>query len=296
MNRELWIKTRFTLIIGFIILTLFLIVIGYSFVWTGFGQYTTGDNVERAKTLWDWLDLIVAPLILAIVGIAINSTIRQNERVKEEKQAQSERWLAEDRMKEDALQSFLDRIEDLLTNYSLYDTKADNVLRNIARTRTLTTLRRVDPARKSILLHFLIDSNLVNNKNGAVIIDLSGADLQRVELHDVNLEGALLSEANLHRARLDHCSLKNAILIDTNLHKSSLMYCSFEQAVFSPEIHLARAQITDLRGANLTAANLKGTYLQDVLFDEDTILPDNSRWTPGHDLRHYSEDNFTGET
>jgi hypothetical protein len=221
---------------------------------------------------------------------AIYTTIRQIEREREEKRAHTEKQFAEDRMKEKALQSFLERLEELLVNHNLYDSKQGDVIRSIARTRTLTTLRQIDPKRKSILLHFLIDSGLVSIKNGSVIIDLSGADLEQVELHDANLEGARLSKANLKGAKLDYCNLKGAILIDANLQSSSLTYCNLEGARLSPDVYLARAQITNLKDANLSSTILKGTYLHDVSFNENTILPDGTNWSTNVDLHRFTEE------
>lgn len=258
--------------------------------WSGFGDYQpSSSGFQHAKTLWDWLDLIIAPLMLALVGIGINSTIRKNEKDREEKRTQNEKRNAEDRIMEDVLQSFLDKIDDLLTNPKLYNAEDGTVLRNIARTRTLTTLRRIDFRRKSILLHFLTESGLVNKQHGFVIIDLSGANLENVEIHDANFEGAILNEANLQGAKLDHCNLNGAFLIDTNLQSSYLMYCSLENAKLSADVPLARAQITNLRGANLNGASLANTNMIDVRFDENTVLPDGTSWMPNTDLLRFTE-------
>jgi hypothetical protein len=46
-----------------------LIEFGYSARWTGFGEQTikegTNENVQRAKTFWDWLQLLGIPAMLA---------------------------------------------------------------------------------------------------------------------------------------------------------------------------------------------------------------------------------------
>src|SRR3712207_133415 len=49
-----------------------LIRIGQHYEWTGFGESVQPkpDNQERQprKTLWDWLQLIIVPLALAVIG------------------------------------------------------------------------------------------------------------------------------------------------------------------------------------------------------------------------------------
>src|SRR5437588_12219074 len=47
-----------------------LIVVGYRFDWTGF----TG------KTLWDWLQLLIIPLVLAIIALLFNLANSRTER------------------------------------------------------------------------------------------------------------------------------------------------------------------------------------------------------------------------
>jgi uncharacterized membrane protein len=41
--------------------------------WTGFGPYNEQLQGPRAKTLWDWLELIIIPLVLAIGAWILSS-------------------------------------------------------------------------------------------------------------------------------------------------------------------------------------------------------------------------------
>jgi uncharacterized protein YjbI with pentapeptide repeats len=99
------------------------------------------------------------------------------------------------------------------------------------------------------------------------------ANLEGADLHGEDLRGAHLSAANLRGANLRDADLRGAALIDT-----------------------------DLRGADLTGADLRGAVLyqtQDApsgvylgtaaVFNEDTILPDGSRWSPGVDMARFTE-------
>src|SRR4051794_38048549 len=56
-------------VIGLILL----IVIGYGFTWTGFGhsRITKEDSeeVRQARTLWDWMQLLIVSAVLAGVGL-----------------------------------------------------------------------------------------------------------------------------------------------------------------------------------------------------------------------------------
>ena len=47
--------------------------------------------------------------------------------------------------------------------------------------------------------------------------------------------------------------------------------------------------MSNLRGADLTSANLKNAQLTEAHFDEQTILPDGTRWSRTLDLRRYTD-------
>ena len=73
-----------------------IIIIGYWFDWTGFGGYnkvttthvisgtnagtvTKTEEFQPGKGLWDWLQLLIIPAVLAIAGYVINLTISRGE-------------------------------------------------------------------------------------------------------------------------------------------------------------------------------------------------------------------------
>src|SRR6266566_3817511 len=73
-----------------------LIIVGYWFDVTGFNGYTqvstirtlsgpTAGSVTRTevyqpgKTLWDWMQLLIVPVVLVLAGYAINLTISRSE-------------------------------------------------------------------------------------------------------------------------------------------------------------------------------------------------------------------------
>jgi H+/Cl- antiporter ClcA len=64
-----------------------IVLLGYIFnwSWTGLGSYsyippTTTSNLQRGKTFWDWLQLLIIPVVLAVGGYVINLTISRSER------------------------------------------------------------------------------------------------------------------------------------------------------------------------------------------------------------------------
>ena len=81
---------------------------------------TTGSEV---KTLWDWMELLIIPLFLAGGAFFLNRSEKEIERQTVENHAKLEREIAIDRQQVDALQSYLDRMANLLLIDKLRTTK-----------------------------------------------------------------------------------------------------------------------------------------------------------------------------
>jgi hypothetical protein len=136
--------------------------------WTGFNEYTDPKGeYQRAKTLWDWMDLLVVPIVLATGAWWLT---KSDNRI--------EREIATDRQQQTTLEAYFDQMTSLLLNSDLRRSEKGAEVRSIARSRTLTVLRVLDPARRSLVLMFLKESNLINKDN--VIVDLRQADLSGV--------------------------------------------------------------------------------------------------------------------
>src|SRR5258706_13159532 len=149
-----------------------LIIVGGSFVFILIETVKAKNTGFETKTLWDWMQLLIIPLFLAGGAFFLNRSERK-----------TEREIAKDRQQEEALQSYLDRMAELLLKEKLRTTRNKEV-RNVARTRTLTMLRGLDATRKGFVLRFLQDANLI--AKGKNIVNLEGADLTGADLFQAN--------------------------------------------------------------------------------------------------------------
>lgn len=120
--------------------------------WVGFSD----------KMLWDWLQLLAA---LAIPVVIAAGTLWFSAQ-----QGEANTRIAQDQQQEDALQTYLDHMSDLLLNNKLHESQPGDGVRNVARARTLTILPQLDGARKGEIVRFLLDARLIDRKNP--IIDL----------------------------------------------------------------------------------------------------------------------------
>jgi hypothetical protein len=124
---------------------------GYTYEndWTGFRDYQPKPGtVERGKTLWDWLDLLIIPAVLALGALWVNRNAQKNEQRRADRENQIERQIASERNQEAALQAYLDRMTDLLLREDgLRAPQPGDKVRSVARTRTLTVLRDLEAER-----------------------------------------------------------------------------------------------------------------------------------------------------
>jgi hypothetical protein len=179
----------------FILILAGLIYAGYTpkwSKWTGFGEYkdlsaAKGTDTQRAKTLWDWfqfLGTLAIPIIVVIVAASFSAQQNHDLQIAAQ-QHQNDLAITKDQQEQATLVTYLDRMQELLTNAHLSDPKAPDEVRAIARARTLTALANLDPERKRTLLQFLYEAKLIVANN--TIVDLFGADLSGADLSGVIL-------------------------------------------------------------------------------------------------------------
>jgi len=193
---------------------------GYRYGWNWTGLVKDANFPRR--TLWDWLDLLIVPFVLAIGGYLF--TLSDSRRTRDQ---------ADHRREEEVLQAYLDQMRQLLLDKDrpLRQSKANCEARTAARVGTLTTLERIHhfPDKKGIIVKFLWECSLLKKQDTVVILeganlkeaalggapwfdaDLSGADLRKALLRGADLSGAnLMREANLFGADLSGANLRGA--------------------------------------------------------------------------------------
>src|SRR5918995_3611940 len=82
------------------------------------------------KSLWDWLQLLIVPVVLSLITVAFawQQDIRQDQI--ENQRAKAERELAEQRAQDEALQAYLNQMGSLLLEKkALRESKEDSEVR-----------------------------------------------------------------------------------------------------------------------------------------------------------------------
>lgn len=230
------------------------------------------------KTLWDWLGLVAALAIPAVVGLGAAWYSAQQGKVSDRENT--------DNQHEVALQAYIDKMSKLLLKEHLGERTENGELkpeyeqvRNIARVRTITVLIQLDARRIGYVFAFLREAGLMSTTSKYFpktktskddVMSLSGADLHAVNwskanLYAANLSAANLKEANLNEANLIYATLTKTVLHGAHLSKSMLRYTNLSRAsLYKADLSGADLMLADLSGADFWEANLKGANLNEA--------------------------------
>jgi plasmid stability protein len=151
---------------------------------TGFFAYADAEGkIHRGKTLWDWMQLLVIPAMLAVVSLWFSYSNRQ-----------SDMATAEQRLQEEKLNAYLAKMEGYILDWDLLSSKdqEDPAIVQLAQVQTATALRSMDKERRDLVFQFLHDSELI-------YFVLANASLADIDLNGADLSEAYLVGANLTR-------------------------------------------------------------------------------------------------
>jgi hypothetical protein len=170
------------------------IFLRFSYVreWKWTGLVKNPDFHKR--TLWDWLNLLIVPAVLALGGYLFTRSESQRSRETAEKERTLDREIADERRQDDMLQAYLDGMSQLLTDKErpLHRAELGDYLSTMARARTTTVLQRLKGERKGSVVQFLYESGLITKTHTVLALrgsDLSGAFLRRADLGAAYLGG-----------------------------------------------------------------------------------------------------------
>jgi hypothetical protein len=271
---------------------LVLVDFGYRVDWTGFGEakFPTQETVEfrPAKTLWEWLGLLVIPLVTFLGGLWLSQWQKGRDEAMQEAQKERDEIAANQRAQDEALQAYLDQMSNLIVDKRLREQHEGSDVRRLAQARTIAILLGLDENRKRRPLKLLYELELIT-KNSPILslrnagldtADLSEmtlrdaclkeADLRRADLTGADLRGADLTGADLRGANLNKADLSGARLVGANLlpydHRdpTGLNGPSLSNGVDLGDINLSGDHLTPTRldHASLKWANLEGAYLK----------------------------------
>ncbi len=93
-------RVGFFTVLVVLLALLVVIILGYSFNWSWTGLH--------GRTLYDWLQLLIIPAVLAVGGYLFNYTTTRAEQRNTQLRDQTEQEIASDSQRETALQAYID--------------------------------------------------------------------------------------------------------------------------------------------------------------------------------------------
>jgi len=258
LSRRSWliIAASATVVVLFLVSFVIWPAWGYHLDWTGLGASRSPVKSPKAlfdyypsKTLWDWMQLLVVPVVLAGAALWFNAMAKRRDET-----------IAEDRQQAAVLDAYLATMTTLLIDKGLKGSVLESELRAVARAQTLTVVERLNKRRKGSVVRFLYESHLIDKDEPIVALsgaDLRGADLRGAILMGATLRGADLRGADLRGAILNMAALDGANLADATLNTADLI----ETDLIGATLCRATLIVANLTGANLTGADLTGADL-----------------------------------
>jgi hypothetical protein len=199
----------------------------------------------RGMTVRDWLQLLIVPLALVVIGFLFSVQQDARQQRIENQRAEAERKLAEKRAQDEALQAYLDQMSQLMLERKLLEAEQGDPVHTLAQARTSTVILRLDAEHNESVTRFLINSGL------AVKSDPSPRLLSRIALSHATLRDAQLYEADLSVADLTNADLSGAYLYRADLSGAYLSFADLSDAQEINNEKLER-QAKSLKGATMT--------------------------------------------
>jgi uncharacterized protein YjbI with pentapeptide repeats len=266
-----------------------------NFKWSGF----------QKKSFWDWLQLLIVPLMLALGAFYLNSAADFRDY-----------QIAQERKQQEILTDYFSKMQGLIietkkiketsgSKESNSDEKLLPEFRPTAKALTLSVLEQLDGKRKGKVIIYLAESQLItitadndnnvtaDNDNNVTVdnnkpspqpeINLSGANLKGMVLNDVDqvmvdkkLLGVVIDKADITNSTIKNVRLfVDSKLPESDFSQANLTDVSFTNA-YMQGAKFIKSQMTnvDLSNTNLASANFDNVETTNITISPETKLDD----------------------
>jgi hypothetical protein len=268
-----WIKGLLSVLLFSLSIFLVIIISNWisNFKWSGF----------QKKSFWDWLQLLIVPLMLAFGAFYLNYASETRDK-----------QIAEEGKQQELLKDYFSKMQTLilaektLPKSNNKPTGSPSLDQNqpklspesqaIARALTLAVLDELDGKRKGKVISYLADSKLIIEDpmlKSKSEINLEHANLKYIVLQDVVMPFVKINNADMTNARLDNVDLSNSDLADSDLSEATLKDVKLIEA----KVYRVNFTKTNLTGVNfsntdLNNSNFYNATLDNITFSSFTIL------------------------
>jgi uncharacterized protein YjbI with pentapeptide repeats len=244
-----------------------------NFKWSGF----------QKKSFWDWLQLLIVPLMLALGAFYLNSAADFRDY-----------QIAQERKQQEILTDYFSKMQGLIvetkkskqTPGSKESNSEERLLtefRPTAQALTLSVLEQLDGERKGKVIIYLAESQLITVDNNKPYpqpeIKLDGTNLDDIKLGNNGQRNSLnekemtiIDKIKIRNANMKRANLSGFQLLDSELNGSNLENATLENVNFTGSTMIGsrfiNGKITDV---NFTDVTLGKTIFDNVNLKNITI-------------------------
>lgn len=222
----------------------------------------------KDKSLWDWADLLVVPLVLLIGGAWLTQSQAERQNVIEQERVLQQNIVEDTRNNINILNNYRRSITGLILN-GLDEKEDEQKVKLAAQALTKSTLPQLDGKRKGQLIIFLYSSKLIIGNEPD--ISLSLADLSGAELEGTFLQGANFRFSNLQDVDFRNASLKDAQFIDSDIDRADFRGATFESKFISILLTGIPASVGNFRQSRGWKDALFDNEVKKIIEKEDKI-------------------------
>lgn len=211
-------------------------------IWTGFHFQEENEQGFYYRTLWDWLELLIIPIVLAIGGWLFSSADKDSAlRIEQSNQRQN------------ILNSFIEKISNLVVVENFKNPEKNSDIVQITRALITSTCRQLDPDRKAEALQVIYELHLID-KNP--IVNLFGVNFDKINLEHAPLVESEIKGAYFRKGCFKNANLQGSIFLGSNFSKADFRGANLTNTDFSE---------TTLDGANFSCCDLRLTNINTLI-------------------------------
>ena len=173
----------------------------------------------RDKTVWNWMELLIVPVMLAAGAMYLDARQTAKQAEQENRRREDAERIEDERYKVGILNDYRRAIIELVKDGGLLSEAPESGAVEAAQAITNATLAQLDGPQKGALLSFLFHSQLIGHpQRERPVMSLLNADFEKAVLKDGNLSGAHLQDAHLTDA-----DLTRTLMYGTHFNANTLL-------------------------------------------------------------------------
>lgn len=162
---------------------------------------------QQSKTLWDWLQLLLVPIILILGGFWLNRSESRHSLEMQKSINDTNLSIEKERFEDGILNSYINDIAQMIINSDTAKLRTNRIMA-VYKIKTLTTLNRLNSERRNYLIQFLVDSKMLNYWD--FLSDFKNIHVSGIFFNDVSFDDFKFIGSSISSSRFFSCSIQSS--------------------------------------------------------------------------------------